>query len=128
MHIGIISLDPDHVPAGLPLSISGKCITIYSSIQNALSAGELRLRSSNPDDPPVMEFRYMTDLWDLQRAREGVRLSVRLGDHPAFRDLFTRRVSPADADLARRGAGCVAAGECGHPVPHVGHLQDGACR
>ena len=100
MHIGILSLDPAHVPEGLPLDIQGKCITIYSSIQNALSAGELRLRSSDPDDPPVMEFRYMTDPWDLQRAREGVRLSVRLGDHPAFRGLFTRRISPADADLA----------------------------
>ena len=100
MHIGILSLDPAHVPEGLPLDIEGKCITIYSSIQNALSAGELRLRSSNPDDPPVMEFRYMTDPWDLQRAREGVRLSARLGDHPAFRGLFTRRISPSDADLA----------------------------
>ena len=100
MHIGILSLDPAHVPEGLPLDIEGKCITIYSSIQNALSAGELRLRSSNPDDPPVMEFRYMTDPWDLQRAREGVRLSVRLGDHPAFLGLFTRRISPGDADLA----------------------------
>ena len=100
MHIGILSLDPAHVPEGLPLDIEGKCITIYSSIQNALSAGELRLRSSNPDDPPVMECRYMTDPWDLQRAREGVRLSVRLGDHPAFRGLFTRRISPSDADLA----------------------------
>ena len=100
MHIGILSLDPDHVPEGLPLDIEGKCITIYSSVQNALSAGELRLRSSNPDDPPVMEFRYLTDQWDLQRMREGTRLSVRLADHPAFRDLFTRRISPSDADLA----------------------------
>ncbi len=100
MHIGILSLDPAHVPEGLPLDIEGKCITIYSSVQNALSAGELKLRSSNPDDPPVMEFKYMTDPWDLQRAREGVRLSVRLGDHPAFRNLFTRRISPSDADLA----------------------------
>ena len=100
MHIGILSLDPAHVPEGLPLDIEGKCITIYSSVQNALSAGELRLRSSNPDDPPIMDFKYMNDPWDLQRAREGVRLSVRLGDHPAFRGLFTRRISPADADLA----------------------------
>ena len=100
MHIGILSLDPAHVPEGLPLDIEGKCITIYSSVQNALSAGELRLRSNNPDDPPVMEYRYMTDHWDLRRAREGVRLSVRLGDHPAFRDLFIRRISPSDADLA----------------------------
>ena len=100
MHVGVLSLDPAHVPEGLPLDIGGKCITIYSSVQNALSAGELRLRSSNPDDPPVMEFRYLTDPWDLQRTREGVRLSVRLGDHPAFRGLITRRISPDDADLA----------------------------
>ena len=100
MHVGVLSLDPAHVPEGLPLDIGGKCITIYSSVQNALSAGELRLRSSNPDDPPVMEFRYLSDSWDLQRMREGVRLSVRLGDHPAFRGLITRRISPDDADLA----------------------------
>ena len=85
MHLGILSLDPAHVPEGLPLDIEGNCITIFSSVQNALSAGELRLRSSNPDDPPVMDFKYMTDPWDLQRTREGVRLAVRLGDHPAFR-------------------------------------------
>ena len=60
----------------------------------------MRLRSSNPDDPPVMEFRYLTDPWDLQRMREGVRLSVRLGDHPAFKGLITRRISPDDAHLA----------------------------
>ena len=100
MHIGVLSLDPAHVPEGMPLDIGGKCITIYSSVQNALSAGELRLRSSNPDDPPVMEFRYLTDPWDLQRMREGVRLSVRLGDHPAFKGLITRRISPDDAHLA----------------------------
>ena len=100
MHVGVLSLDPAHVPEGLPLDIGGKCITIYSSVQNALSAGELRLRSSNPDDPPVMEFRYLSDPWDLQRMRVGVRLSVRLGDYPAFRGLITRRISPDDDDLA----------------------------
>ena len=100
MHLGILSVDPAHVPEGLPLDIDGNCIAIFSSVQNALSSGELRLRSTNPDDPPVMDFRYMTDPWDLQRTREGVRLAVRLGDHPAFRDLVTRRIFPADADLA----------------------------
>ena len=99
MHLGILSLDPARVPEGLPLDIKGNCVAIFSSVQNALSAGQLRLRSSNPDDPPVMDFRYMSDPWDLQRAREGVRLAVRLGDHPAFRGLFNRRISPADADL-----------------------------
>ena len=74
MHLGILLLDPAHVPAGLPLGIAGNCIAIFASVQNALSAGELRLRSSNPDDPPVMDFRYMGDPWDLQRTREGVRL------------------------------------------------------
>ena len=71
MHLGILLLDPAHVPEGLPLDIEGNCIAIFSSVQNALSAGELRLRSSNPDDPPVMDFKYMTDPWDLQRTREG---------------------------------------------------------
>ena len=60
----------------------------------------MRLRSSNPDDPPVMDFRYMSDPWDLQRTREGLRLAVRLGDHPAFRGLFYRRIFPTDGDLA----------------------------
>ena len=100
MHLGVLSIDPAHVPEGLPLDIDGNCVAIFASVQNALSAGELRLRSSNPDDPPVMDYKYMGDPWDLQRTREGVRLAVRLGDHPAFRGLFTRRIFPSDADLA----------------------------
>ena len=100
MHLGVLSIDPAHVPAGLPLDVEGNCVAIFASVQNALSAGELRLRSSNPDDPPVMDFRYMGDPWDLQRTREGVRLAVRLGDHPAFRGIFNRRIFPADADMA----------------------------
>ncbi len=103
MHIAILSLDPALLPPDSPINKDDNCVTVYVTVQNALSAGELRLRSNDPHEQPALDYRYLSDPWDIQRMREAVRLAVRISEHPAFRDVI-QRVSPTDADLASDAA------------------------
>ncbi len=66
----------------------------------ALSAGELRLTSTDPYVQPYLDYRYLEDPWDRQRLREAVRLCIRLLEHKAFRDIVAARITPTDHDLA----------------------------
>jgi choline dehydrogenase len=66
----------------------------------ALSAGELRLQSTDPNAKPLLDYRFMEDEFDRRRMREMIRLAARLFEHPAFAEIVTRRNEPTDAELA----------------------------
>ncbi len=66
----------------------------------AMSAGELRLTSADPAAHPYLDYKYLESGFDRKRLRDAVRLSVRLGDHPSFRDIVESRVEPTDEELA----------------------------
>ena len=69
-------------------------------LESARAAGRLTIASSNPEVQPALDYRYLTDPWDLARMREGVRLALRLAQDPAFRDIVEERVAPKKEDLA----------------------------
>ena len=48
---------------------------------------------------PRLDYRYFSDLWDLQHVREGIRILIDLLQHQAFKSLVVERLSPADQDL-----------------------------
>ena len=77
-------------PAGLGVS---QCLYL------ALSRGELRLVSSDPGQPPLLDFNLLDDPFDLQRMRESVRLCAGLFRHTAFDGIIERRVAPSEAVL-----------------------------
>lgn len=62
------------------------------------SAGRLYLTAANRDVPPALDYE-ISHPRDLLRMREGVRLSIRLAEDPAYRDILTERINPVDADL-----------------------------
>ena len=68
------------------------------------SAGELTLTSTNPSDPPRLDYKYFETDWDRKRMREAIHLSLRLLAHPSFGELVERRISPTDYDVATDGA------------------------
>jgi choline dehydrogenase len=70
----------------------------------AVGQGEIRLDPANPSGNPIIEFRMLEDEFDRRRLREAVRLCVRLGGHPAFKDILGDRLNPGDADLASDAA------------------------
>jgi len=87
------------------LPISGEeipegTIRLACSLQLPASFGEVRLSTADPDVQPYFEYRYLSDPWDRQRMRDGIRLCLRLAETPAFQEIVTGRIQPSDADLA----------------------------
>ncbi|MGE3271171.1 MAG: mycofactocin system GMC family oxidoreductase MftG [Chloroflexota bacterium] len=99
MQIVMISFTSGRVDRGgdgrTPLGIA-----MRSVLNLAVGQGEIRLDPANPDGQPIIELNLLADPFDRRRMREAVRLCVRLGGHPAFREILGPRVAPTDADLA----------------------------
>lgn len=68
-------------------------------LQQAESAGELRLISADPDDKPHIDYRYLRSGRDRERLREAVRLCREILDQPAFSGIAGQAVSPTESEL-----------------------------
>ena len=65
----------------------------------ALSKGEIRLRSNDYRDYPILDYNLLDHEEDLRRSRDGVRKVVGMEGHPEIAALIDKRVYPEDADL-----------------------------
>ena len=83
---------------GDPLQAEG--IRFTCILELAVSAGELRLTSTDPTVQPHLDYRYLEDPWDRQRLREAVRLCARLLQHEAYAAIVHQRLQPSDQELA----------------------------
>ena len=78
----------DHVaPAGVGVS---QCLYL------ALSRGELRVQSSDPEEPPYLDFNLLDDPFDRSRLRESIRMCAELFRHEAFDQIVEDRIAPSD--------------------------------
>lgn len=97
----------DHVAAGDPLHEGRpplrEDLRLACTLELADSAGELTLLSS-PSAPPRLDYRYFESEWDCARMREGIRLCLKLLQHPSFEPLVAKCLAPGDADLASDAA------------------------
>ena len=74
-------------------------IRMLGLLDLAVGSGELRLTSPDPAVQPFLDYRYLEEEFDRRRLRELVRVCVKLGEHPAFKDIIEDRVEPTDAEL-----------------------------
>lgn len=88
--------------ASAPGTVIGTGIGL--ALENASTAGVLRLASADPHAQPQLDYRYLSDPSDLARMRQGLRMLIRLSQHPAYAALIQARLSPTDADLASDAA------------------------
>ena len=78
----------DHLgPAGVGVSL---CLYL------ALSQGELRIQSTDPEQPPYLDFNLLDDPFDRSRLREGLRTCADLFRHEAFGGIVEERFAPSD--------------------------------
>jgi choline dehydrogenase len=70
------------------------------ALENASTAGRLRLASADPHTHPVLDYDYLSDPWDRARMRAAVRLVIKLSQHPAYQPLVAERITPTARDLA----------------------------
>jgi choline dehydrogenase len=73
-------------------------------LENASTAGRLRLTSIDPHSPPALDYGYLSDPWDRARMRAAVRLVIKLSQHPAYHSLITERIAPTGEDLSSDAA------------------------
>lgn len=64
--------------------------TIYPTILRPKSVGWIRLRSSNPYDPPRIDPKYLSHKNDLDVIVEGMKIAIRIGQTPPFQQLGAR--------------------------------------
>ena len=89
-HIPVdFDLSPGHIPTGFSIAM-----------QKALSVGELRLSSPDPNDQPVLDYRYLTDPFDLERMRGAVRLCAEISAMPEYAPANMTRLNPPDEVLS----------------------------
>ena len=74
-------------PAGVGVS---QCLYL------ALSRGELRVRSRDPEEPPYLDFNLLDDPFDRSRLRESIRMCAELFQHEAFGQIVEERIAPSD--------------------------------
>ena len=75
-------------------------IRMVGILNLAMSSGELRLTSRDPNEQPSLEYRYLEDEFDRKRLRDAVRTCVKFGEHPGFKDIIEERTEPTDDELA----------------------------
>ncbi len=57
---------------------------VIGAVMRVFSTGEVRLKSADPHDDPVVEFNMLSDRRDLVRLRDGTRRIVDVLRHPAI--------------------------------------------
>ena len=99
MQMSPILRTSEHMPTGLNLEPGVRYMGFSIGLQKAAAAGQLRLNSRDPHEQPAMDYRYLTDPWDLERIRGAVRLCIDIVSRPECRDIVFERANPTDADL-----------------------------
>jgi choline dehydrogenase len=78
MQMYVFELFDTSVSAGLQLDVPVPSVSVVPGLQRPRSRGTLRLRSANPDVPPIINLNYLDDREDMRRMSDGVRLAWRL--------------------------------------------------
>jgi choline oxidase len=94
-------------PRGYPTVAPDEGFAFAPHVSRARSEGTVRLRSTNPADPPLIDPRFFTDeaQYDERMAITGLKTGRQLAEMPALAPWVRRELSPgpdvvADADLA----------------------------
>jgi choline oxidase len=126
-HFGTVPFDLNTAPLGYPTVEEGFSLT--PNVTHARSEGVVRLRSSDPSAPPLIDFRYFTDPegYDERVMLAGIKLARVIAEQPALRPWIKRELAPGPevqgdeelSEYARRTANTVyhPAGTCRMGAP-----------
>jgi len=93
-------LTSEHRPTQIEIDDDDNYLGLSAGLQLAIGSGELKLASRDPNDQPLLDYRYLTEPFDRERLRNAIRYVVKLGEHPALKALILERITPTDEELA----------------------------
>ena len=100
MQLQPMLMTSEHRPAQVEIDDDSNYVGLNVSLQLALGHGELTLQSTDPNVQPFLNYNYYQEEEDLRRMRDGVRLGVRVAEHPMYQGILLERAIPTDDDLA----------------------------
>ena len=100
MHVYVNNVASGPSPLGSGPGTDHPTLRMTCILQSAESAGILRLASSDPNDKPLIDYRYLGSETDRRRLREAVRLCRRILDQPSFASIAGDPVSPNADEIA----------------------------
>ncbi|KAH9475864.1 Pyranose dehydrogenase 1 [Psilocybe cubensis] len=74
---------------------TGGYFTIGTMLTSPVSTGTVKISSTNPFDPPIIDPRYLTNQFDIIAMRESVRAILRFTAAPAWSDWIAGRFGQA---------------------------------
>jgi len=74
-------------------------VGVSQGLYLAMSQGELRVRSSDPEQPPELDFNLLDEPFDRERMRDSIRMCADLFRHKAFEEIVESRIAPSDEVL-----------------------------
>ena len=83
-----------------PVGHAAQDMRLGVRLELPVSTGEVRLACTDPTVQPHLDYRLLTQAWDRERLRAGVRLCVQLLHDPVFKDMVGQRLTPTDQYLA----------------------------
>ena len=95
-----ILIASEHLPSEIRAGSQGAVTSLSVGLGKAVSSGRLRLTSPDPGVQPEIDFRYLSEPWDRERMRGGVRRAMELAMRPEFHGVLGQRIAPPDAELA----------------------------
>jgi len=78
MQMYVFDLFASNLMPGLVMDVPVPSVSLVPGLQRPRSRGRLRLRSANPDVPPIIDLNYLADPEDMRRMADGVRIAWRL--------------------------------------------------
>ena len=100
IQISPILMSSEHRPPSVHIQNEDFHFGISSGLQNAVSAGRLRLASTDPTVQPDLDYNYLSDPYDRKRMRQAIHTALRISEQPPFSDYVVERLNPTDEDLA----------------------------
>jgi choline dehydrogenase len=104
MQLSPMLMTSEHRPRHVSIGDDDNYLGFSCSLQLALSSGELRLTSPDPQVQPLLDYQALAHPFDRERMRQAIRLALTLTADPAFKGLLRERVTPTDADLVSDAA------------------------
>jgi choline dehydrogenase len=127
IQVSPILMTSEHRPASVHIGSDDFHFGFSAALQNAATAGWLRLASANPQVQPLLNYDYLSDPGDRERMRDAVRLGIRLSEHPLFSNVIAQWLNPTDVDLASDDAldNWLLRNTYTQHHSSFGHVQDG---
>ena len=98
--ISPILMSSEHRPASVQIQNEDFHFGISTALQNAVSAGRIRLASTDPTVQPDLDYNYLSDPYDRQRMRQAIHTAMQIAEQPPFSDYVVERLNPTAEDLA----------------------------